>query len=210
MEIDIAEKSWQSIYKVMIGSILPRPIGWISTIDSEGRHNLAPFSFFNAICANPPHVMLGTNIRGSDRSEKDTLRNLRSTREFVVNIVTEDLAIAMNLTSTELPPQVDEFQHAGLSKAPAHIVNPPRVAESPIHFECIVTHIIDISDQPGGGSAVIGRVVHLHVEDGIIVGEDKIDLFRLKPIGRLAGSAYCRVTDIFEMTRPASQIKRKQ
>lgn len=207
MEIDTAEKSWQTIYKFMIGSILPRPIGWISTIDPQGRYNLAPFSFFNAVCANPPHVMLGTNIRGSDRSEKDTLRNLRSTREFVVNIVTEEIASAMNLTSTELPADVDEFEYASLTKAPAHAVKALRVSESPIHYECIVTHIIDVSDQPGGGSVVIGRVVHLHVDDGLIIGDDKIDLIRLKPIGRLAGSAYCRVTDVFEMTRPPSQIK---
>jgi flavin reductase (DIM6/NTAB) family NADH-FMN oxidoreductase RutF len=194
----------------MIGSILPRPIGWISTLDEQGRSNLAPFSFFNAVCANPPHVMLGINIRGTDRGQKDTLSNLRDTGEFVVNIVTEELAGAMNLTSTELPAWVDEFEFAGLSKSPAAAVRPPRVAASPIHYECRVANIIDISAEPGGGSVVIGRIVHIHIDETVLIGEDKIQLSAFKPVGRLSGSAYCRVTDIFELVRPPSQIRQKE
>jgi flavin reductase (DIM6/NTAB) family NADH-FMN oxidoreductase RutF len=190
----------------MIGSILPRPIGWISSISPDGLPNLAPFSFFNAVCPNPPHVLFCPEIRGTDGGEKDTLRNVRATGEFVVNIVTEATAEAMNLTSTEFPPEVDEFAAAGLTPAPSLKVRPLRVAESPIHYECVVAQIIDLSSEPGGGSIVIGRVIHLHVRNDLLIGDDKIDIARLQPIGRLAGSSYCHNTDLFTMTRPSSQI----
>ncbi|MDX1991819.1 MAG: flavin reductase family protein [bacterium] len=197
----------QSTYKLLTGSILPRPIGWISTIDEAGRYNLAPFSFFNVVCPQPPTILFCPSFRNTDGSPKDTLRNVRATGEFVANIVTEPLAEAMNLSSAELPPDIDEFAYAGLTPVPATVVRAPRVAESPVHFECRVHQIIDISDQPGGGSIVIGRVVLIHVRDDVLTGEDKIDLAALKPIGRLAGTGYCRVTDLFDLTRPPSQIK---
>lgn len=207
MEINPETIPWKSAYKLLIGSVVPRPIGWISSIDREGRSNLAPFSFFNAVCGNPPHVLFSPMIRSTDQESKDTLNNVRATGEFVVNIVTEDLAEAMNLSSTELPADVDEFSIAQLISAPSVIVKPPRVASSPIHFECKVAHIIDIGDQPGAGSVVIGRVVHIHVDESVLFDGDKIDLEKLTPIGRLAGNAYCRVTDIFQMERPPSQVR---
>jgi flavin reductase (DIM6/NTAB) family NADH-FMN oxidoreductase RutF len=206
-EINPQEHDCQSVYKIMIGSIVPRPIGWVSTIDSDGQPNLAPFSFFNAVCGNPPHLVFCPMIRATDKAHKDTLRNLRATGEFVVNIVTEELVEAMNLTSTELLAGIDEFKLAGLLAERSAIVRPPRVTASPIHYECVVAHILEFGDQPGGGAAVIGKIVHLHVSEAVLIGEDKIDLASLKPVGRLAGSAYCRVTDIFEMARPASQIR---
>jgi flavin reductase (DIM6/NTAB) family NADH-FMN oxidoreductase RutF len=208
MEIDPSNLPWKSIYKIMIGSILPRPIGWISSINREGEVNLAPFSFFNAVCPNPPTVLFCPNIRGVDKAAKDTLKNVRGTGEFVVNIVTERLAEAMNITSTEFPAEVDEFKSAGLTPAPAVKVSPPRVAESPIHYECQVTQIVEIGNLPGGGAIVIGQVLHLHIDDRLLIGQDKINLQSLQPIGRLAGAGYCRVTDLFEMPRPQSQIKK--
>lgn len=206
MEIDPTTISYKSVYKIMTGSILPRPIGWISSIDSSGRPNLAPFSFFNAVCSNPPTVLFCSSIRGSDGKTKDTLNNVRATNEFVVNIVTEELLQAMNASSIEAPPDFDEFNYAGLTLAPSVMIKPPRVKESPIHYECRVKQIIDISDQPGGASIVIGSIVHIHVDDGVMLGEDKIDLTALKPIGRLMGSGYCRVTDIIEIERPKNII----
>jgi flavin reductase (DIM6/NTAB) family NADH-FMN oxidoreductase RutF len=208
MEIDPLSLPWKSVYKILIGSVVPRPIGWISSIDPGGRPNLAPFSFFNVVGANPPHVLFCPMIRGTDQKPKDTLRNVRSTGEFVVNIVTEGLAEAMNLSSTELPAEVNEFEISGLTPQPSAAVSPPRVAESPVHFECKVATIFDFGDQPGSGSVVIGRVVHIHVCDDLLIGPDKIDLEKLKPIGRLAGSGYCRVTDLFQMIRPATQIRK--
>jgi flavin reductase (DIM6/NTAB) family NADH-FMN oxidoreductase RutF len=197
------------MYKIMIGSILPRPIGWISTISTQGNTNLAPFSFFNAVCPNPPTVLFCPNIRRSDAGSKDTLHNIRATGEFVVNIVTEKLAEAMNITSTEFPAEVNELEAAGLTPASSLMVRPPRVAESPIHFECKVTHVLDIGSGFGSGSIVVGQVLHVHIDDKVLLGIDKIDLLELKPIGRLAGTAYCRVTDIFKMNRPPSQISIK-
>lgn len=204
MEIAPDSIHHQSLYKLMIGSIVPRPISWISSIDAEGHNNLAPFSFFNAVCANPPTVLFCPLIRSTDGQHKDTLNNVKATGEFVVNIVTEPLAEAMNLTSGEYPSDVDEFALAGLTPLPSLKVRPMRVAESPIHYECTVSQIVTIGDTPGGGSIVIGRVVHLHIADDLLIGEDKIDIERLQPIGRLAGTAFSRVNDIFHMTRPVA------
>jgi flavin reductase (DIM6/NTAB) family NADH-FMN oxidoreductase RutF len=206
MEINPQDLPWRSIYKLLIGSVVPRPIGWISSVNPAGQLNLAPFSFFNAVGGNPPHVLFSPLIRGTDQRPKDTLHNVRETGEFVANIVTEDLAEAMNVTATELPPDINEFKLAGLTALPSVMVQPPRVAESPVHFECVVTQIIELGDEPGSGNVVIGRVVHIHVSESVLFDGDKIDLAKLRPIGRLAGSAYCRVTDIFDLTRPPSQI----
>jgi flavin reductase (DIM6/NTAB) family NADH-FMN oxidoreductase RutF len=206
MEYNPDELTQSQIYKLLIGSIVPRPIGWISTVNEAGQPNLAPFSYFNAIGSTPPSLMFAPSIRGVDGQSKDTLRNIQSTREFVANIVTETLAEAMNLTSTELPAEVDEFVLAGLTKTPSAVVRPPRVAESPIHFECRVTHILLLGEEPGSDSIVIGRIVHMHVAAEVLLPGDKIDLDVLKPIGRLAGSSYCRVTDLFSMPRPSSKI----
>ncbi len=199
-----------SVYKILTGAVLPRPIGWISSLDEDGRPNLAPFSFFNVVCSRPATVVFCPLIRGTDGGMKDTLRNVRATGEFVVNIVTEELAQAMNLTSVEAPPGLNEFEFAGLHPAPSAAIRPPRVAESPIHFECRVRQIVEISDGPGGGSLVIGTVVHLHVDERVLTGGDKIDLTALKPIGRLAGGMYTRVTDLFELERPKSMIPARE
>lgn len=207
MELNPANVPWQDVYKLMIGSILPRPIGWVSTLSPEGVRNLAPFSFFNAICGNPPHVLFCPMIRGTDSKAKDSLENARATREFVVNIVTKRLAEAMNITSMEVPPDIDEFELAGLTPVESAVVKPPRVGESPIHFECQTVEIVDLGEHPGGGSLVIGRIVHLHANDEVIFGETKVDLARLQPIGRLAGASYCRVTDRFDMPRPPSHLR---
>lgn len=206
MEINPDALPHQSIYKILTGSVLPRPIGWISSVDLEGRPNLAPFSFFNVVCSNPPTVLFCPLIRGVDGNKKDTLNNVRATNEFVVNIVTERLLPAMNASSVEALPGFNEFEFAGLTPTASVVVRPPRVAESPIHFECRVREIIDINDAPGGGSIVIGTIVHIHVDDGILIGEDKINLAALQPVGRLAGGAYSRVTDIIELERPKHKL----
>lgn len=202
MEINPTTIPWQSIYKILIGSVVPRPIGWISSLNAEGQPNLAPFSFFNVVCANPPTVLFCPTVRSGDGGPKDTLRNVRATSEFVVNIVTEELAESMNRTAADLPPEINEFEWAELAMEPSLTVQPPRVAGSPIHFECRVTHIHEIGDQTGSASIVIGQIMHLHVDERVLLGADKIDILGLKPIGRLAGNGYCRVTDLFEMIRP--------
>ncbi len=206
MEINPLSLSWKSRYKILTGAVVPRPVGWISTVNVAGQPNLAPFSFFNVVCATPPTLLFCPMTRSTDGSTKDTLNNIRATREFVVNIVTEPLAEAMTHTSVEAPQQVNEFEIAGLEAAPSAVVSPPRVAASPIHFECRLERIVEISNLPGGGNIVIGTVVHMHIDERVLLGEDKINLSALEAIGRLAGSAYTRTTDIFEIVRPKSQI----
>lgn len=202
MEITAAGQPTLALQKLLNGAIIPRPIGWISTLHADGRANLAPFSYFTVVCVNPPHILFCPGRRGPDAVDKDSLANVRQQGEFVVNIVTEALAQAMNLTSSEVGPEVDEFDLAGLTRAPSVAVLPPRVAESPIHFECKVTHIVDVSDAPSGGSVVVGQVVHIHVDDELLLEGGKINIPELHAIGRLAGAAYARVSDLFDMPRP--------
>ncbi|MGB7874632.1 MAG: flavin reductase family protein [Anaerolineales bacterium] len=209
MEITPDSYPRASLYKILIGSVVPRPIGWISTVNASGQPNLAPFSFFNVVCAKPPTVLFCPMIRSTDGNTKDTLNNVKATGEFVVNIVSGELAAQMVETSAEIAADVNEFELARLESTPSVAVKPPRVAESPIHFECKLTQIVEIGNQPGGGSVVIGEIVHLHVDERVLFSGDKIDLAVLKPIGRLAGSTYVRMTDLFEMERPKSQIPKE-
>jgi len=208
MELNPTTVPWRTINKLMTGSIVPRPIGWISTRNQDGLPNLAPYSFFNMVCANPPIVVFAPMIRSTDGRPKDSLNNIKENGEFVVNMVTEELAEAMNRSSQETAADVNEFELAGVTSTKSIAVRAPRVAESPIHFECKVRDILEINDQPGGGYLVTGIIVHLHVDDRVMLGTDKIDLAALKPIGRLAGGAYARMSDIFHMERPKSQIKK--
>lgn len=202
MELDPTGQTTLALQKLLNGAIIPRPIGWISTLSPAGGHNLAPFSYFTVVCPNPPHVLYCPGRRGPESSEKDSLAHVRATGEFVVNIVTEALAQAMNLTSSEVGPEIDEFALAGLTPMPSVVVRPPRVAESPIHFECRVSHIVDVSTSPGGGSIVVGEVVHIHVDDALLLEGGKINIPALNAIGRLAGAGYARVSDLFDMPRP--------
>jgi flavin reductase (DIM6/NTAB) family NADH-FMN oxidoreductase RutF len=206
VDIDPQALSLTAVYKLLIGCVVPRPIAWVSTVDAAGVRNVAPFSYFMAITHNPPTVAFSSGPRGGEsgapRGEKDTLRNVQATGEFVVNIVSEPLAQAMNISATEFPPDVNEFQAAGLTPAPSVRVRPPRVAESQVHFECALTQVVTLGEGPGSGSVVIGRIVYLHVSDEVLFGGDKISLEKLRPIGRLGGHWYTRVTDVFEMVRP--------
>jgi flavin reductase (DIM6/NTAB) family NADH-FMN oxidoreductase RutF len=182
----------------MTGSVVPRPIGWISTRSKEGAYNLAPFSYFNAVSSDPPTLMFSSGMRGAD-TPKDTLKNARDTGEFVANIVTADLAEAMNTTAVDAPPGTSEFELAGVTPSASVEVAAPRVLESPIHFECKVSHVLEI----GSNILVFGQIVHIQVDDGVLVGGDKIDIEKLRPVGRLAGSGYVHVSDLFDMERPA-------
>jgi flavin reductase (DIM6/NTAB) family NADH-FMN oxidoreductase RutF len=202
MEYPDGSLAWQSVYKLMTGAIVPRPIGWISTLSSDGIPNLAPYSFFNAVCSNPPYVLFCPAVRASDHKQKDTMVNVQETGEFVVNIVNEDTANAMNLSAAEYAFDENEFELVGVTTAPSVAVKAPRVAESLVHFECKLHQIITLGETPGGGSIVIGRIVHIHVDDEILIPPDKIDISKLKPIGRLAGNSYTHVNDLFDLIRP--------
>ncbi|MCB9449919.1 MAG: flavin reductase family protein [Anaerolineaceae bacterium] len=196
----------REVYKLLTGAVVPRPIAWVSTVSEAGENNLAPFSFFTAVCALPPTLLFCTSVRLVDGKPKDTLTNIRATGEFTVNVVTEPLAEAMNITAIDLPADVDEFKRAGLTPAPGTLVKAPYVVESPIHFECKLNQIVPISDEPGGGSIVIGTVVYIEMDDRVWREGNHIDFTAYEAIGRLTGAAYCRVNDLFDMPRLPPEI----
>jgi flavin reductase (DIM6/NTAB) family NADH-FMN oxidoreductase RutF len=188
--------------------VVPRPIGWITTLDEQGRVNLAPFSFFNAVAYVPPQVMFATTgPHAQGDAHKDSMRNALATREFVVNLATWDLREAVNLTSAPAPHGVDELALAGLTGAPSRVVAPPRVAESPVHLECRVTTHVELPtpDAEDPNTVVFGEVVGVHVADETIV-DGMVDVTRLDPIARLGYREYTRVQDTFMMTRPGWPI----
>jgi flavin reductase (DIM6/NTAB) family NADH-FMN oxidoreductase RutF len=199
--IDPQEHAPADIYKLMVGAIVPRPIAFVSSLSAAGVRNLAPFSFFTAISANPPVICFSPMIRGSDGTTKDTLRNIEETREFVVNIVSEDFARQMNACSAEFPPSVDEFEVSGLTDMASELVRPPRVRESHIHMECRALLLFHVSPKPLGGSLVVGQVLRFHVDDALI-SDYKIDPDLLHAIGRMGGPTYSRTTNRFDMPRP--------
>ena len=182
--------------------VAPRPIGWISSLDGEGRANLAPYSFFNAISEIPPMVAYASNGRSHGPAGKDTLANIRATGEFVANIVPFALVEAMVATSASLPPGADEFAAGGLTAVPGRIVAAPRVAEAPAALECRLWRIIEL---PGGGNnnLVIGEVVGVHIDPGVLV-DGKVDVTRYAPVARLGYRDYAAVQQVFAMTRPSS------
>ena len=207
MIVSPSDLSHSELYGILLNSVAPRPIAWVSTISASGELNLAPFSFFNAVCVDPPLLAFAPGLRAPRQPEvghgeaKDTLRNVRETREFVVNIVTYELAEAMNLTSGEYDASVNEFEVAKVTPAPSKIVRPPRVAESPVSFECRLHQILDFSPAPTSSSLVIGQVVSIHMNDAHIK-DGKLDRNSLDLVGRMGGMQYTRTMQRFEMVRP--------
>ena len=216
MDVIPSQLSHREIYHILISAVGPRPIAWVSSLSASGQPNLAPFSFFNAVCANPPLLAFAPAMRRPRESAaesvgepagapagqpKDTLRNIRETGEFVINIVTYELAEAMNLTSGEYDASVNEFEVAKLESAPSNVVRPRRVAESPVSFECKLHQILDFNPGPEGGSLVIGEIVSIHVDERHLK-EGRLDRDSLDLIGRMGGLQYTRTTQRFEMVRP--------
>jgi flavin reductase (DIM6/NTAB) family NADH-FMN oxidoreductase RutF len=197
---DPASTAAQDIYKLLIGLIVPRPIAFVSTVDPAGVRNLAPFSFFTCASADPPVIAFSPMVRGVGGT-KDTLRNIRETREFVVNIVSEEIAAQMNMTSGEYPADVDEFLVSGLTPLASDLVAPPRVKEAKASMECKLFQIVEVSQRRLGGSLVLGEVVRFHVDDSL-VDNYRVDPNGLNAIGRMGGTDYSRTRDRFDMARP--------
>jgi flavin reductase (DIM6/NTAB) family NADH-FMN oxidoreductase RutF len=201
MQIDPRHTSQKNVYKILTGTVIPRPIGWISSVSKDGIPNLAPFSFFNAVGEDPPHVMFSTVRSGN--TNKDTLNNVLETGQFVVNMATEDLVDAMNATSVNLPPDGNEFDYAGLTAEPSVLVKPPRVKESPVSFECELVHHYSLEGHTDGGATImIGRIVMFHVDDSVLLDDYKINQEVYRPIARLAGANYAKLGEIFSIKRP--------
>jgi flavin reductase (DIM6/NTAB) family NADH-FMN oxidoreductase RutF len=201
MLIDVGRADSLEIYRAMIGVVTPRPIAWVTTVDAEGRVNLAPFSFFNTFGGNPPVVIFAPNRkRGGDK--KDTLRNVEATGEFVINAAVADLAEQVNLSSKELPPGESEVELTGLTAVPSLRVKPPRILESPVHLECVLRQVMQIGEEAYSANLVIGDVVLIHVSDAVLDAGGRVDPRKLRTIGRLGGNSYCYTSDVFEMKRP--------
>ncbi|MGE4232647.1 MAG: flavin reductase family protein [Bacteriovoracia bacterium] len=200
VEIDLEKTSQKDAYKLLIGAIVPRPIAWVSTIGKNGITNVAPFSFFTGVSSAPPALMFSVTAN-PDGSEKDTLRNCKETKEFVVNIVSEELAKPMNDSASQFPPNVSEIDQLKIKTLPSTKIKAPRVAVSPIQMECKVLQIVPIGQGIGSGNVIIGQVIQFHVKDSVLIN-GRISLKDLKPIARLAGSSYAKVTETFELERP--------
>lgn len=207
MIVSPSDISHSELYGILLNSVVPRPIAWVSTISGSGALNLAPFSFFNCVCVDPPLLAFAPGLRPSKQAQsshgepKDTLRNIRETREFVVNIVTYELREAMNSTSGEYDASVNEFELAKVTPQPSKIVRPPRVTESPVSFECKLHQILDFSPAPTSSSLVIGQIVSIHINDAHLK-DGRLDRNSLDLIGRMGGMQYTRTTQRFELIRP--------
>jgi len=201
MLFDVAALSPENTYKLLVSTIVPRPIAWVTTTDSEGRVNAAPYSFFNAVSGAPPVVCIG--IGPKREGLKDTGENIRATGAFVVNLVPERAAAAMNITAIDFPPGVDELAEAGLTAVPSTHVAPPRIAESPVAMECRLLTLVEVG---AGRAVVLGTVVAFHIDEACVLDPVRchIDTPRLELIGRMHGAGwYARTTDRLEMPRIA-------
>lgn len=200
MEISPESRSNQDIYKILIGTVLPRPIAWVSTVDPSGNINLAPFSFFTVASVNPP-ILCFSPLLQENSIEKDTLVNINQTGEFVVNIVSYALAQTMNRTSAPYPSDVNEFDVAGVTPKQSTFVEPPCVADSLVNFECKLQQIIPFGSEPMAGNLILGKVCNIHIHPDI-VRNGEVDNEALDAIGRLGGNMYTTIRDCFEMERP--------
>lgn len=201
MEFNPATLDANTVYRLLVGSIVPRPIAWISTLSADGIANLAPYSFFTVASCNPP-VLSVTQVNPRDRLSKDTLANLKATGACVVNMVSAALAEAMNATCADYPPGISEFTAAGIARAPSAVVAPDGVADSPVRFECRLRQVIEVSAEPSGGTMMLLDVVHIHVADHVLAN-GVIDPHLLAAVGKMGGNGYTHTRERFDLIRPA-------
>lgn len=201
MQIDFTQLTARDAYQWMIRTILPRPIAWVSTIAPDGRTNLAPFSFFQGVTSNPPTLMF---VPVNDRKgvKKDTVRNIELVPEFVINVVSRELAEKMNLTSAPLGYGESEFEKYGIVAAPSEKVRPPRVAAAPVAFECRLDRIVNIGEGPLAANVIFGRILVAHVKDDVIGADGKPVSAKLDLIGRMGGEDYTGTREVFSISRP--------
>lgn len=193
----------RDMYQHLIRIVTPRPIAWVSTVSDEGVHNLAPYSFFNGVTANPPSVVFSP-VNRRDGSKKDTVINIEQNRQFVVNIVNRELAEVMNQTSAEYDSEVDEFEITGIAYEASSKVAPRRVKESPIQLECELIQIVPVGEGPLASNLVIGKILLAHVSDSVLDSDGQIDPQKVDSVGRMGGIAYSTTRDRFELDRPTT------
>jgi flavin reductase (DIM6/NTAB) family NADH-FMN oxidoreductase RutF len=199
-QFSTSERDTNDLYKILIGSVVPRPIAFVATRSAAGRSNLAPFSFFNAVCSNPPTLAFSVIDRGL--LQKDTSRNVGEHPEFIVHIVSEPIAEKMNVTSGEYGAHVDEFVEAGFTAVPGTRVAVPRVREALVAMECRMTHHLRIGSKPPFCSHILGEVLHWHVDESVLLPSGRVDADVLRAVGRMGGSEYARTMDRFAIERP--------
>lgn len=196
--LDFGAISSQAAYHTMTASIVPRPIAFISTIGPGGIVNAAPFSFFNGVTSRPPIVSIAVGRRAGER--KDTSRNIAEHGEFVINVVPVSLARAISVAAGEFEPDVSEVDLTGLSTLPSTRVKPPRIANAPVHFECVLEQMIPVGDGPAT-DLVLGRIVEVHVHASVLNADGRIDVAKLDPLARLSGNQYAQLHDFFDVPR---------
>jgi flavin reductase (DIM6/NTAB) family NADH-FMN oxidoreductase RutF len=201
MHLDFSKLPPREAYEWMTNTILPRPIAWVSTLSAEGKTNLAPFSFFQGITANPPTLMF-VPVNNRAGQPKDTLRNIEATREFVVNVVPFALAEPMNACAALLPHGESEFETFKIAATPSTHVRPPRVALAPAAFECALHSVVRIGEGPGAANVVFGRILGMHVADSVLAPDGLPDAAKLDLVGRLGREDYARTTAQFAIARP--------
>ncbi len=199
MRIDPRNPGACNMHELGASLIVPRPVAWVSTVGPDGTFNAAPYSAFARVSSNPFIVSISIARRKGEK--KDTLRNIEFSGDFVINVVNDELARAMNKTAADFPYGIDEIKKAGLTALAGEKVKSPRIGESPAAFECQVERIIELGEPGRGNSLVLGEVILIHVKDGLLKG-DVVPPEDLKPLGRLGGDLYCHINDIFEMKRP--------
>jgi flavin reductase (DIM6/NTAB) family NADH-FMN oxidoreductase RutF len=200
-KIDPAGLERRQVYRLLVGSIVPRPIAWVSSISKEGVPNLAPFSFFTCVSHYPPMVSISVGVR--KERYKDTTHNILETRGYVIHAVVNGLEEQMNVCSDDFPPEVSEFDKAGLTPIPSDLVPAPRIAEAPLAMECRLHTMLTMGEPAHATHLIIGEILRWHVREDVTAEEGKyIDPVKLRPVGRLAGNHYCRTQDVFFMQRP--------
>jgi flavin reductase (DIM6/NTAB) family NADH-FMN oxidoreductase RutF len=201
MTLDFSALDARTAYQWMIATILPRPIAWVSTISADGRTNLAPFSFFQGVTANPPTLMF-VPVNNRQGEKKDTVRNIEAVPEFVVNLVSHELGEQMNQTAALLPYGESEFEKFGITAAVSTRVRPPRVAAAPVAFECTLDRIVLVGEGPLAANVIFGRIQTAHIRDAVLSADGRPDAHRLDLIGRLGGEDYTTTREIFSIERP--------
>ncbi|MEO6873851.1 MAG: flavin reductase family protein [Opitutaceae bacterium] len=201
MRLDFAKLAPREAYQWMISTILPRPIAWVSTISADGKTNLAPFSFFQGVTANPPTLMF-VPVNNRQGMKKDTVRNLEAVPEFVVNLVSHALAESMNACSALLPYGESEFEKFGIAPVPSEQVRPPRVAAAPVAYECRLHQIVNIGEGPLAAHVIFGRILTAHIRDDVLGADGQPDARKLDLVGRLGGDDYATTRDVFSIERP--------
>lgn len=201
MLLDFETLATRDAYAWMVSAITPRPIAWVSTINAAGQTNLAPFSFFQGVCASPPTLLFtGANDRAGKK--KDTILNIEAVPEFVVSVVPFALAEPMNACATPLPHGESEFDAFKIASAPSAVVRPPRVAASPVSFECRLDRIVHVGEGPLAANVIFGRIVRMHVDESVLDAKGAIDPVKMDLIGRMGGDLYARTSGYFSITRP--------